>query len=177
MSVTRRLALKLLLAVLRYAPAESHEWTQAMLRELDFIESDWVALLWALGSSTAIVKHAGRGWLGGSRKRPELKEERTMMDFLRKLAGMLAGVAMAVVLTLCAYEVMRVSFHYFPSLESGRVPWAAWLIVFAIPETLFVVGIVKLWRRRRPMAVGILVTALIFVTHFVMHVASHWNGE
>jgi hypothetical protein len=33
-----------------------------------------------------------------------------------------------------------------------------------------------LWRRRKPMAVGILLSAMLLATHFVMHIMSHWNG-
>ena len=28
-----------------------------MLREMDFVEGDWAALFWALGSATALFKH------------------------------------------------------------------------------------------------------------------------
>jgi hypothetical protein len=48
MSATRRLASKLLRAILRHSSADSQEWANAMLRELDFIENDWAALFWAL---------------------------------------------------------------------------------------------------------------------------------
>ena len=49
---------------------ESREWASAMLRELDFVDSDWEALLWALGS-TSCDFHAFRAaglwvWLGKS---------------------------------------------------------------------------------------------------------------
>ena len=57
MSTVRRFAAKLLRPVICHAPDESQDWANAMLRELDFIESDWAALLWALGSTTAIFRH------------------------------------------------------------------------------------------------------------------------
>jgi hypothetical protein len=57
MSTVRRFASKVLRVVIRHASDESRDWANAMLRELDFIESDWAALLWALGSTTAISRH------------------------------------------------------------------------------------------------------------------------
>jgi hypothetical protein len=29
-----------------------------MLRELDFIDSDWASVWWALGGATAVLKHS-----------------------------------------------------------------------------------------------------------------------
>ena len=62
MGTPRNLAARLLTAVLRYAPPESREWASAMLRELDFIEGDWPAFFWALGSAAAIARHAASNW-------------------------------------------------------------------------------------------------------------------
>jgi hypothetical protein len=47
MSAIRRLASRLLSGVVRQVSSDTQEWGNAMLRELDFIESDWIALLWA----------------------------------------------------------------------------------------------------------------------------------
>jgi len=56
MATSRRLALKLLNAVVRLASPAAQDWAKAMLRELDFIENDWTALLWALGSTRILLK-------------------------------------------------------------------------------------------------------------------------
>lgn len=176
MPAVRRLASRLLLAVARHAPVECRDWANAMLRELDFIEGDWAALFWAMGSTTAIFRYSGCGLKAWFRKYSGYEEALTMKDLGKQIAGLLLGVAMAVALTFCALGILHLSLHLFPALEFGGVPWAAWLIVFAIPETIFIVGAVKLWQKKRPMALGILLSAIIFATHFVMHLVSHWNG-
>lgn len=51
MSSHRNLALWIVGAVIRFAPVGLGEWAQAVLCEIDFIESDWAALSWALGST------------------------------------------------------------------------------------------------------------------------------
>jgi hypothetical protein len=176
MSAARRLASRLLRAVIRHASAECRDWANAMLRELDFIESDWAALFWAMGSTTAILRYSSCDLMTWFKKYSGYEEELTMKDLGKKIAGLLLGVAMAIALTFCAFGLLQLSLHFFPVLEFGGVPWAAWVTVFAIPETIFIVGAVKLWQKKRPMALGILLSAIIFATHFVMHLVSHWNG-
>jgi hypothetical protein len=51
MTLTRKAAIKIINAVVRFAPAASREWATAAQGELWSIESDWKALFWALGSA------------------------------------------------------------------------------------------------------------------------------
>jgi hypothetical protein len=92
-----------------------------MLRELDFVEGDWQALLWTLGSATALVRHSAP------------RE-------LRSAVGKRVGPAGRLVLSWIA--------------ENAAAP-------------------VALWRRRRNVAVGLLLSAMTFTTHLVVHVANH----
>jgi len=55
----RGLASAILTAAVRRASPGVREWGAAMLRELDFVESDRAALLWAIGSVTVLFKHLG----------------------------------------------------------------------------------------------------------------------
>jgi hypothetical protein len=54
----RRLASAILTAAVRRASPGVREWGTAMLREMDFVESDWAALLWAIGSVPVLFKHS-----------------------------------------------------------------------------------------------------------------------
>jgi hypothetical protein len=51
MSTLRSLAVKILHGTVRLAPPHAREWSSAMLSEVDFIENNWSALSWALGST------------------------------------------------------------------------------------------------------------------------------
>jgi hypothetical protein len=53
----RGLASAVLTAAVRRASPGVREWGTAMLREMDFVESDWAALLWAIGSVPVLFKH------------------------------------------------------------------------------------------------------------------------
>jgi hypothetical protein len=52
----RRLASAILTAAVGHASPKTREWSNAMLREMDFVEGDWAALFWALGSAIALFR-------------------------------------------------------------------------------------------------------------------------
>lgn len=173
MAMLRRLAERWLRAVARKAPPACREWASAMLRELDFIESDWAALLWALGSTAAVSRlwlRVWRAWISG-----QSEEEPTMKETAMKVAGLLLGLLMAVGAAVGAFALLLLVFYFFPALHHAPIPWPAW-VFSGVLEILFVVGTVRFWKTRRPMAIGILLAALVFTTHFAMHIASRWNG-
>ena len=168
MSRVRGFARWLLALLLRCVPKHCEPWASAMLRELDFIEGDWAAVFWALGSVAAIFRHCGRelAQAGFSRR-----EEADMKD----VAWVFAGVLASLLLIVCAMGIFHLTAYFFPAMHQS-IPWPTWLVVFFLPETLFVIGTVRFWRKRRPMAVGILLAAAIFATHFVMHLIHHWSA-
>ncbi len=172
MSKTRSLASKLLHMVLRHSPADSQDWANAMLRELDFIENDWTALFWALGSTTAIFRHSVREfrpWFGnrtGHREEP-------MNNIGKRAVGVASGVVIAGALVVCAFGLLLLAAYLFPSWGLDHLEWTHWLTVIVIPEAIFIVAAVKLWRKRGPMAVGILLSAIVLAVHFAIHVATH----
>jgi hypothetical protein len=172
-SPVRKLANALLRAVLRHAGAESQEWAGAMLRELDFIENDWVALFWALGSINAIFRQTGRGWRSRLGKHSG-HEEVHMNEIGKRTVGVISGVAIAALLVICVMVLLHLSFHLF-SVGPDTVPFFAWLLIAGLTETAFIVAAVRLWRKRRPMAVGILLSAVLVGTHVAMYLASRWN--
>ncbi len=166
MSAIRRWASGLLRAVLRHTPSDSQDWANAMLRELDVIDGDWAALSWALGCTTALFRHCVplglRAWLG---KRLDGKDA----------VGVASGIVIAVAVTGSAFGLVRKLFYLFPAWDLGPMPW--WVAMIGIPEVIFIVTAVALWRKRRSMAVGILLSAVTLVAHFIVHVATHGNGQ
>jgi hypothetical protein len=57
MTLTRKLALKILDAVVRHASPGCKEWAEGLASEATFIESDWTALAWALGSTRVLLNY------------------------------------------------------------------------------------------------------------------------
>jgi len=169
MGVPRKLAGALLRGVLRAAPDESREWAGAMLRELDFVEGDWAALLWALGSTTAILRHAAS--VDRVRFKRRTKEEAGMNNTGKTALGVGLGVVSALMLAGCAFAVLRIAALLFPGLGIEHSEWTHWLAVIVIPETIFITAAVVLWRKNGPVAAGILTTALMIGMHIAVHLA------
>jgi hypothetical protein len=170
MSASRKIATWLLHAVQRYSSAESHEWASAMLRELDFIESDWAALFWALGSTTAIFGHSGRELLALFENKLENKEG-NVNDNQKRVLGTMTGVGIGFLLAVGGFVVLLVVLHLIS--DPARMPFPAQLAIVGVPEIIFAIIAIKLWRTRRPIAVGVLASAILLAAHVVTHVATH----
>lgn len=170
MSTPRRIATGLLRAALHFSSTESREWASAMLRELDFIESDWDALLWALGSTTAIFRHSGRELLASLGSKLGIKEEK-VNDNQKRVLGVMTGVGTGFLLAVGGFVLLLVVLHLIS--DPARMPFAAQLTIVGVPEIIFAVIAIKLWRKRRPIAIGVLATAILLAAHVVTHVATH----
>lgn len=87
--------------------------------------------------------------------------------------GVASGAISAVMLAGCAFALLRITDLLFPGLNIARTEWTHWLAAIFLPESIFVVAAIVLWRRRGPVAAGILLTAIALGLHFVIHVAAH----
>jgi small-conductance mechanosensitive channel len=172
MSAIRKLASRLLRAVARFSPPASQDWAKAMLRELDFIESDWAAMLWALGSAGAIFRPSiPRSLRACLEKRSDQSQGAAKESIGKKAAGVTAGIVIVLAMTSLAFVLVRQLFYAFPAWDLGSMPW--WVAMIVIPEIVFVVTALALWRKRRSMAAGILLSAIVLAVHFVVHAATH----
>jgi hypothetical protein len=172
MSAPRKLAVRLLNAVIRHSSSARQEWANAMLRELDYIENDWAALFWALGSTTAIFRHAiPRGLRALFGQHSDQKDGWMSESIGKKTAGVISGIVIALAVLASATGIVWLLFYLFPKWDLGPIPW--WLGVFVIPEIIFIAVVRTMWRKRRFMAVGILLSAITFATHFIIHVSNH----
>ncbi len=175
MSMARRLAYRLLNSVVRHASPDGQDWASAMLRELDFVESDWGALLWALGSTTALFRHSVPRQLRARLEKFFGTTERGMLKNIKKMtAGMLWGVVIAsLVLTISLLGLLRAAPLLFPEWHVGHARFVQWLAIVGIPEAVFMATAVALWRRKRPMAAGVLLAAMVLMTHAIIHGLTH----
>ena len=90
----------------------------------------------------------------------------------KKVLGIGLGMLSALALVGCAFAVLRIVGTLFPGLQHS--PWAYWLAVLAIPEAIFVIATVMLWRKRGPVAAGILAMGLVVAMHVAVHLTLHW---
>lgn len=172
MGKPRRLAAALLRAALRLAPPHAREWASAMLHELDFIPGEWAALCWALGSVGAIARRSmceWRFWL----QRVKASEEERVNSNGKRAIGIVSGAVSALMLVACTFGLLRLTDLLWPRLGIANAEWTHWLAVIVIPEAIFIAAAVVLWRKRRPIAAGILLTAVAIGLHVALHAAGH----
>jgi hypothetical protein len=89
----------------------------------------------------------------------------------KRTAGIVTGIAIAAVLIVSAFGLVHLLFYFVPAWDLRPMPWL--IAAVAISEAIFIYAVVTQWHKRRPMAVGILLSALVLVTHVVVHVATH----
>jgi len=131
----RNLALKILNAVVRWAPPGAGDWPDAMLREVDFIENDWMAVSWALGSTKLLfTKQAHHDEL---RSLPRRIEELTR-KVRRRTAG---GFALASAETFLSGLLL----YRFPTLLQRSACAVGIVAMLYTGWQLFV------WRARKPL--------------------------
>jgi len=170
MGAPRKLAAALLRSVLRLAPAESRDWALAMLRELDFIEGEWAALFWALGSATAILRQAVCSWRTWISRKKASGEER-MNSTGKKAIGFASSALLALVVALSMFGLLRIVALLFPGLGIEHLEWTHFLGAIVVPEIIFVVSAILLWRKRTPIAAGILLIGIGIAIHVAVHFA------
>jgi hypothetical protein len=193
MGARRTLAVKLLQAMLRYAPEERRAWVEAMLRELDFIGrgsetdsgpgqsgSEWAALFWALGCTSAIFRECLRGWGTWLVKRcanlfgirPE-KEGNKMNSTGKKTLGVLSGMGVALAFGVGLFFLRNIIADGLLAVGIPRTMWSHILSVILPAEVITVAAAIWLWRRQRaPVAIGMLLTGFVMAAHVVISMAS-----
>ncbi len=98
-----------------------------------------------------------------------------MNDIMERTLGILSGAAIAILLGTIAIAFVTLAFRFFPAFAE-QATWFPWIALIVIPVIAFVCIGAALWQKRRPMAVGILLSALVLSTHFAIHVATHGNS-
>jgi hypothetical protein len=146
-----------------------------MLGELEFIEGDWAALLWAIGSTTALLRHSIPRQLRTNLERRFGSVRRLILKDLGKGAiGVLMGLMIAGgVLAICVVAFLRLVPNILPQWQLSHEPFVEWLTVIVIPEAVFIATAIALWSKKRSIATGLLLAAMTFITHVIIHAATH----
>src|SRR5262249_46451209 len=131
-------------------------WGQAMLRELDVIESDRAALSWALGAAAALFRYSVR---------------RALIPMIKQGGGMASGLCLGgAVFLISAGGLLRVVSVVWPVWPLRSIVSAELLTAIVIPEILCVTGTVALWRSKRLISIGVMLSGITLMFHFAMHV-------
>jgi hypothetical protein len=169
--IVRRWAEWILRSHLPTDSAIHREWADAMRRELDFIESDWDALFWAIGSVTVLHRNSVTDCVARRFGDSLRSESNRRSVFGRRALGFLAGAGIAGAVVLVAFGLLGAMLD---SQQAGLAnsEWVQVVTALVLPEIIFVCAIVMLRKKRPPVAAGIGLLAAVLVVHVVIHLAT-----
>ena len=100
------------------------------------------------------------------------------MEQMGKKVGLgVAGALGAVAVMLAAFGLLYLTAVSFPALGLDRAEWAHFLVAIMLPGIALAIVTVLLWRKRRPVAVGIMLSGAVMATHLAVHFAGHFHGR
>src|SRR5208283_2302067 len=137
----RQAATVLLEYAIRLAPADTREWGRAMEGELNHVEGQWAATLWALGGASVLVKHALASLLIPGRGGQDLVPDGGLFAksaSLRKAAMVIGGACVLAALLFFAAPPFRQAF------QVALKPWSS---MFRMASGNIHPGIVALAKR------------------------------
>jgi hypothetical protein len=114
LSYPRRFASQLLRAALSIAPHDTIDWGHGMLSELNHVEGNWSALLWAFGGAGVLAKHAVLSAIFTGSNRPILPSGGDLFEKespMRKTVLAAIGACVVASLLFFAAPVFRQAFQ------------------------------------------------------------------
>jgi hypothetical protein len=165
-----KLASTFLQFVVKHLPVESQPWGRAMLREMDFIETPWGLLSWVIGGICVLFAYSVRLQFRNSFR--ETLGDIRRSGSKRTIAGLLSGLAISgILLGLCLLGYRRLEQIPRWQLRYDRLIDA--VLVFLLPEAVYLLAVTLFWRRRRSAALGILLAAVALLTHVLVRHLMH----
>jgi len=166
MSPIRAVALRVLHFVVRLAPPRTKSWGEAMIGEMDHIDDDWAALLWALGGTLALCRCSLIEHLKSLRNllADEVPAQRDAMHLIKSI---LSGVGVAgVVLIISMLTLKTLQRAYW--VEPSQARFAQLLFAVVVPDGLCLLAALALWRPQRRLTSGILAAGAALGAHSIL---------
>lgn len=131
MTSIRKWATRMLEAAIKQAGPRAREWGEAMRREMDFIESDWDALLWAMGSVRSVAAASRR------ERSSEMRGER-----INRVSGrVVTGLSVLALLTVIS------GYFQAPQPDEGAAAHIFQLSIVLIVPTILLFFISADWKQ------------------------------
>jgi hypothetical protein len=166
MSPIRDVARRVLHFVVRLAPPRTRSWGEAMIGEMDHIDDEWDALLWALGGTLALcqcslIEHLRnfRTLLAG-----EVSAQRRATHLIKSI---LSGVGVAVVILIISMLTLT-TLQRTSWVDPSQARLAQLLFAVVIPDGLCLLAAFALWRPQRRLASGILAAGAALGAHSII---------
>lgn len=167
MSPIRGVARRVLQFVVRLAPPRTRSWGEAMIGEMDYIDDDWTALLWALGSTLALCRCSLIEHLRNLRNLPadEMSAQRKPTPLIKSI---LSGVGVAVVVLMISMLALT-TLQRTSWVEPSQARFVQLLFAVVIPDGLCLLAALALWRSQRRLASVILAAGAALGAHSIIY--------
>ena len=166
MSNIRGVARRVLHFVVRLAPPRTRSWGEAMIGEMDHIDDELDALLWALGGTLALcrcslIEHLKnlRNLLAG-----EVPAQRGATHLIKSIVS---GVGVAVVVLTISMLTLT-TLQHTALVEPSQTRFAQLLFAVVVPDGLCLLAALALWRPQRRLASGILAAGAALGAHSII---------
>ncbi len=158
----RRIASRLLTLAVACAPTKFAEWARAMLGELEYVEDDWSAFFWALGSIGVLFRFSTIQLL----LVPKWRDK----SMLRHTGQVLLGAVVAGIVCM-AGSLVCMALLKVAGLQLSEVRISQRLIFIFLLEVAYGVIATTLWRRRKLVSVGVSLAGLAQLASVILTVA------
>ena len=166
MSPIRGIAQRGLHFVVRLAPPRTRSWGEAMIGEMDHIDDEGDALLWALGGTLALGRCSLIEHLKNLRSllADEVSAQRQATHLIKSI---LSGVGVAVVVLIISMLTVT-TLQRTALVEPSQARLARLLFAVVIPDALCLLAALASWRPRRRLASGILAAGAALGAHSII---------
>ena len=164
MSPIRGVARRALHFVVRLAPPRTRRWGDAMIGEMDHIDDDWAALLWALGGTLALCRCSLIEHLRNLRNllADEVPAQREATHLIKSI---LSGVGVAGVVLIISMLMLTTLQRW---VEPSQARFAQLLFAVVVPDGLCLLAALALWRPQRRLTSGILAAGAALGAHSII---------
>ena len=143
------------------APAKFADWARAMLGELDYVEDDWSAFFWALGSIGVLLRFSTIQLL----LIPKWRDK----SMIRHTGQVLLGAVVAGIVCM-AGSLVCIALLKVAGLQLSDVRMSQRLIFIFLLEVTYVVIATAQWRRRKFVSVGVSLAGLTQLASVILTV-------
>jgi hypothetical protein len=137
-----------------------------MIGEMDHIDDEWDALLWALGGTLALCRCSLIEHLRNLRSllADEVSAQRKATRLIKSI---LSGVGVAVVVLIISMLTL-ITLQRTALVEPSQARLAQLLFAVVIPDALCLLAALALWRPQRRLASGILAAGAALGAHSII---------
>ena len=166
MSPVRGVARRVLHFVVGLTPARTRGWGDAMISEIEHIDDDWAALLWALGGTLALFRCSLIEHLRNLRRflATQVPAQREATRLIKSILTGLGMAAVVLIISMLALATLQRAYGVPPS----QARLARLLFAVVVPDGLCLLAALALWRPRGRLTSGILAAATALGAHSII---------